>query len=121
MKKEMEERLISFAMMLYEVCENIDSGFIGTNLVNQLARSGTSAALNYAEAQSAESRKDFIHKTSLVLKELRESGYNLTIIQKANICNVPEKLQKALDESDELIRIFYRAVETARKNASSQK
>lgn len=121
MRKEMEERLISFAVMLYDVCENIDKGFIGTNLVNQLIRSGTSAALNYAEAQSAESRRDFIHKTSIVLKELRESGYNLTIIQKSGICNDPEKIQKALDESQELISIFYRSVETARKNAKTER
>jgi four helix bundle protein len=121
MRKEMEERLISFAVMLYDACENIDEGFIGTNLVNQLIRSGTSSALNYAEAQSAESRKDFIHKTSIVLKELRESGYNLTIIQRSGICNAPEKVQKALDECQELIAIFYRSVETARKNAKAEK
>ncbi|MFO7614954.1 MAG: four helix bundle protein [Bacteroidales bacterium] len=121
MRKEMEDRLIGFAVMLYDVCENIDKSFIGTNLVNQLIRSGTSAALNYAEAQSAESRKDFIHKTSIVLKELRESGYNLAIIQKSGICGDLEKIQKAIDETQELISIFYRSVETARKNAKSEK
>jgi four helix bundle protein len=121
MRKEMEERLISFAVMLYDVCDNIDKGFVGTNLVNQLIRSGTSAALNYAEAQSAESRKDFIHKTSIALKELRESGYNLTIIQKSGISSDLEKLCKALEESQELISIFYRSVETARKNTKTDK
>ena len=42
------------------------------NLVGQLLRSGISPALNYGEAQSGESRRDFIHKIKIVLKELRE-------------------------------------------------
>jgi four helix bundle protein len=121
MRKEMEDRLISFAVMLYGVCESIDEGFIGTNLVNQLIRSGTSSALNYAEAQSAESRRDFIHKTSIVLKELRESGYNLSIIQQSGISKDEIKLQTAINECQELIAIFYKSVETARKNAKQGK
>ncbi len=117
----MEDRLISFAVMLYGVCENIEEGFIGTNLVNQLIRSGTSSALNYAEAQSAESRKDFIHKTSIVLKELRESGYNLSIIKQSGISKDEEKVQEAINECQELIAIFYRSVETARNNMKKEK
>jgi len=64
------------------------------------------AALNYAEAQSAESRKDFIHKTSIVLKELRESHVNLKIIVETGICS----------DQKRLIEIFHVTVHTARKN-----
>ena len=39
----------------------------GNHLSGQITRSGTSPALNYGEAQSAESRRDFIHK--LVVSE----------------------------------------------------
>jgi four helix bundle protein len=56
---------------------------IGSFLGNQLLRSGTSVALNYAEAESAESRKDFIHKIKIVTKELRETSVNLKIIEHA--------------------------------------
>jgi four helix bundle protein len=120
MRKEMENRLIDFAVMLCDLCEHLDKGFIGTHLVDQLVRSGTSSALNYAEAQSAESRKDFIHKTSIVLKELRETGYNLSIIQQSGICNDSVKIQKAIDECQQLISIFYKSVETARKNGKAE-
>ena len=48
----------------------------------QLLRSGSSPALNYGETQSAESKKDFIHKMSIILKELRESLICLTNIKR---------------------------------------
>ncbi len=52
----------------------------GNLLAGQLVKSGTSPALNYGEAQSSESRKDFIHKIKIVLKELRETFVCLRII-----------------------------------------
>jgi four helix bundle protein len=51
-------------------------------MASQLLRSGTSPSLNYGEAQSAESRSDFIHKLKISLKELRETKNNILIIQK---------------------------------------
>jgi len=42
-------------------------------VAGQLLRSGTSALPNHAEAQAAESRKDFVHKLKICHKELRES------------------------------------------------
>ncbi len=54
------------------------------HLAGQIVRSGTSVALNYGEAQSGESRKDFIHKMKIVLKELRETFVCLKIIHKSN-------------------------------------
>ena len=52
----------------------------GKHIAGQLIRSGTSPAPNYGEAQSAESRKDFIHKLKIALKELRESMIWLKIV-----------------------------------------
>ncbi len=55
-------------------------------------RSGTPPALNYGEAQAAESRRDFIHKLRISLKELRETLVALKIIKRAELCNSNEKL-----------------------------
>ena len=85
MRKELEERLIDYSVLVFELSNKIDKQFFGNYLINQLLRSSASAALNYGEAQSAESKKDFIHKIGVVLKELRESDVNLKIILKANI------------------------------------
>ncbi len=79
----------------------------------QLLRSATSTALNYGEAQGGESKKDFIHKIKLVLKELRESLVCLKIILRISQSNNLEKLQVLLKECNELVSIFVKSVQTA--------
>ena len=67
--------------------------------------------------KSEETKKDFIHKVSIVMKELRETMINLSIISnlESNLDN--EELKKLLQENNELIAIFHKTVQTARKNA----
>jgi four helix bundle protein len=118
-KKELEDRLINFAVLIIEIANLLPNTKVGNHLSGQMVRSGTSSALNYGEAQSGESRKDFIHKIKIVLKELRETLICLKIIDRANILSSKEKLQVALKENDELISIFVKSVETASKNQKS--
>lgn len=107
--KELEERLINFSVLIIKIADNLKgrSGFI---LSEQIIRSGTSCSLNYGEAQSAESTNDFIHKCQVVLKELRETYVNLRIIKKSNICKIPDDVETALIENNELISIFVATV-----------
>ena len=114
-KSNLEERLINFAVSVIEIAEKMRKTYTGTHLGAQLIRSSSSAALNYGEAQSAESRKDFVHKMKVVLKELRETFVNLKIVQKAKLYTA-ENMQSILIENNELISIFVTSVETARKN-----
>ena len=79
-------------------------------------RSGTSPAANYAEAQSAESRGDFIHKVKLALKELRETRVWLRMSAKAELIAPSVRLDPLIRENDELISIFVTSVKTASKN-----
>jgi len=72
-KYDLEERLIDFVLKVDEVIENLPSTKLANHLSGQMVRSGTSPALNYGEAQSAESQRDFIHKMQVILKELRET------------------------------------------------
>ena len=81
-KFDLEDRLITFSILIKEIVEMIPDTRIGNHVAGQLIRSGTSTALNYGEAQSAESRNDFIHKMKIILKELRESNIALKIIQR---------------------------------------
>jgi four helix bundle protein len=90
------------------------------HLAGQLLRSGTSPALNYGEAQSGESRRDFIHKIKVVLKELRETFICLKIIHRTRLYSSEDKLKFALNENNELISIFVKSAETAQKNDKIQ-
>jgi len=114
-RKELEDRLIDFAVIASGIINDMPNNKFANNLANQLARSCTSPALNYGETQSAVSKKDFIHKMSIVLKELRESLICLVIIQRSKSCSLDSLLEKAIKECDELVSIFYRSVETAAK------
>lgn len=82
-KKELEERLIKFAVCITEIVLSISDTKAANHLGGQLMRSGTSSALNYGEAQSAESTKGFIHKLRVVLKALRETNICLQIIHRS--------------------------------------
>lgn len=115
-KQKLEDRLIDFTVLIIEIVNEMPNTKAGNHLSGQLVRSGTSPALNYGEAQSAESRKDFIHKVKVVLKELRESFFCLKIIYRARLYKTQIKIEAALKENDELISIFVKSVETARKN-----
>ena len=65
MRIELENRLINLAQGISDLCKNLDNSYIAYHLSKQIIRSSTSAALNYGEAQAAESKKDFAHKIGI--------------------------------------------------------
>ena len=114
-KYDLEDRLVDFACMCLEVCELLPNSKAGQNLEYQLSKSGTAPALIYGEAQAAESRADFLHKMKMVLMEIRESRVNLKIIKRKPVV-VHEKIEIAFNESNELMAIFLKSIETAKSN-----
>ena len=114
-RKDLEERLIDFAVMIVDIVDEIPTSKGSNHLLNQLARSDTSPALNYAESQSAECRKDFIHKMSISLKELRETLMCLIIIQRSKRYKTNPEMKSTTKECDELVSIFVKSIQTAKK------
>lgn len=120
-KFDLEDRLIEFAVLIIEISESLNNTKAGNHLSGQLVRSGTSPALQYGEAQSAESRNDFIHKLKILLKELRESLVALKIVQRVPLTDKRDLVEKVLIECNELIAIFVKSIETARRNNNKHK
>jgi four helix bundle protein len=114
-KEELEERLVNFAVQIINIINAMPNDKAANHLSGQLVRSGTSPALNYGEARSAESLKDFIHKLQMVLKELRETYVGLKIIYNAKLYDNEHSIQQTLNECNELISIFVKSVQTANK------
>lgn len=112
-KYDLEERLIDFAVMIIDLEEGLPSTKAANHLGGQLLRSGTSPALNYGEAQAAESKKDFIHKIKIVLKELRETHICIRIIERKGMHKDGGAVLKCKNECQELVRIFIASVGTA--------
>ena len=114
MRQEIENRLIRLCVKINELIKTLDQGLLAQNISSQITRSSTSAALNYGEAQGAESKKDFTHKSSIVLKELRETHVSLKFIKDGNISNNHEMILELLDECNQLVAIFHTTVKTAK-------
>ena len=112
---DLEDRLIEFAVRIIRMVESLPPSKVGEHITAQIVRSGTSAAPNYGEAQSAESRSDFIHKMKVCLKELRETKVWLRIIAKAELIKPESKLQPLIDENNQLISIFVSSIKTAKQ------
>jgi four helix bundle protein len=117
----MENRLIDFVVRIQEVIQYFPNSYFHTQLANQISRASTSTALNYAEAQSAESSKDFIHKMRLVLKELRECHIALKILSRHRDLDDLNELIALVKENDELVAIFVKSIQTAERNMSVKK
>ena len=74
-------------------------------LLNQILRSGTSIGANISEAQSAFTRKDFINKLGISLKEAKETEYWLKIMNGAEI--LPDKEFESLKaDCEELLKLL---------------
>ena len=117
-KFDLEDRLITFSLLDIEIVEQLPNTKAGNHIAGQLLRSGTSPAFNYGEAQVAESRNDFIHKMKICLKELKETNIALQIVKRKPLVKDFVKVEKASAECKELISIFVKSIETARKNKS---
>ena len=115
-KYDLEERLIDFAVRIIRTAESLPKTKVGNHIAGQLIRCGTSPAPNYGEAQSAESIADFLHKMKVCLKELRETRVWLLMIVRARLIKPESKLESLIDENNELISIFVKSVNTAKKN-----
>ncbi len=70
---DLEDRLVEFSCLIIELVEVLPPTRAGNYIAGQLIRCGLAPALLYGEAQSAESRMDFVHKMKIVLKELKET------------------------------------------------
>ena len=109
----LSKRLIEFAVRVGKVADALPETRLGRHIAAQLVRCGTSPPPNYEEACAAESRSDFIHKLSIVLKEIRESRCWLRMIVKADLLP-KQRLDPLLDEADQLQKIIGQSVNTAK-------
>jgi four helix bundle protein len=115
-KYDLEERLLEFTAKIVKLTDSLPNTKAGNHISGQLLRCGTSPLANHGEVEAAESRKDFLHKLRIWLKELRETWRWLRLIGRLHLAESGE-LRNTLGEAEELIRIFAASVRTTEKNA----
>jgi len=113
---DLEDRLLDFSGRIIHLVDALPNTRAANHVAGQLLRCGTSPYGNHGEVEAAESRRDFVHKLRICLKELKETRRWLRLLQKAGL--VPEeKMGAILGETEELIKIFFTSVRTAEKNS----
>ena len=106
--RNIRKRVFEFALSAVTLFKNIcrQSDEADKILGKQFMRSATSIGANIEEAQSAESKADFIHKYSIAQKEARESLYWLRMIKESCHQVNNTQIDNLLKEIDELISII---------------
>src|SRR5205085_6313797 len=118
-KYDLEERLLEVAVTVVELTDDLPNTRAGNHIAGQLLRCGTSPYGHHGEVESAESRKDFIHKLKVCLKELRETRRWLRLVSRLKNMNRDPRLVACLAEAEELLRIFVASVRTTERGRST--
>ncbi len=113
----LEDRIIKFSAEAMKLTFKLPNKPQGRHISNQLMRSSSSISLNYGEASASESRKDFIHKIKVSLKELRETHICLKLIIESELCKKCE-MEDLEKEAGELTAILITSIKTAQLNST---
>jgi four helix bundle protein len=111
--EQLSERLWRFAARVGKVVDALPDTRLGRHVAGQLVRCGTAAPPNYDESCAAESRRDFVHKLGVALKELKETRGWLRFIVIAELLRA-KKIVPLHEESQELIKILGKSISTAK-------
>ncbi len=84
-------------------------------LSKQLLRSGTAPGALVREAEHAQSKKDFINKMSIALKEINETEYWLNLLKDTSHIN-EEQFQSMNKDCVEILKILASIVKSSRQS-----
>ena len=113
-KKDLSERLLDFVVNVIKIADMLPNKVSGRHVAGQLIRAGTSSGSNCEEACGAESRSDFVHKMSIVLKELKEARFWLRVIQRTGMLSISDTGPAIIDEGEQLCAIAGKSIITAK-------
>ena len=108
-----QERAFGFSCRVVRLCRHLERSSVGRHLGAQLLRSGTSVGANLEEAQAGQSKRDFIAKVSIALKEARETLYWLRLLEACEVV-AADRLAPLRTEADELVSILTTILRRAR-------
>jgi len=115
-RRDIVTRTFEFAVRVIRLGERVPRHSVAGGLLSsQVVRVGTSIGANVEEAQTGESRADFVPKNGIALKEARETHCWLRLLRAAGILGEPD-VGGLIQEADELRRILGRIVVNSKRN-----
>ena len=115
MRSVISEKSFEFAVKIVCLAKELRNEAREYELSRQLMRSGTSIGANVSEGQQGQSKKDFISKMSIALKEAHETNYWLRLLERVDF-ERNARYKALLDDNDEIIRILASIVKTSKEN-----
>ena len=119
MEYNLAKRVGTFSSSLIATLRQIKLTVYNRNIIEQVLRSGTSIGANYQEAAGSVSRNEFKVKIALCKKEAMETLYWLKLLNE-NCLENHKEFGGLIQESDELVRIFSKALLTLKTRNSAQ-
>lgn len=109
------DKSLAYAVRIVNLYKYLSEQKRETVMSKQLLRSGTSIGANVSEALSAESDSDFIHKLAIAQKEVNETAYWLSLLEKTEFLTAQEYLSMSSD-TDELRKMIASIILTKKEN-----
>jgi four helix bundle protein len=103
---DLEERTLLFAKRNRAFIKILPRTITNIEDSKQLVRSSGSVGANYIEANESFSKKDFILRTKIARKEVKESRYWLRLVDTNNHETLEKERNALIQESTELMNIF---------------
>jgi four helix bundle protein len=110
---DIADRRVALAVAIIKLVDDLPDTPAGKHVAGQLLRAGTSPGANYEEARGAESKRDFLHKIGVTLKELQETRYWLRVVAGSNLLK-DHQVGDILGEAEGLCRIIGASKRTLR-------
>lgn len=114
-KYDLEDRFVEFTCRMIDVVEALPNTRSGNYIAGKLIKSCHSLIFNYGETQAAENRNDCIHKSGVVLKELKECQTALKVIRRKELIKTVSKLIDIYKATEELIAISAKSIDTVNR------
>ena len=106
------------AIKLYRFLQNRRDG-ASWILGKQYLRAASSVGANIEEAQSAETRADFVHKYGIAQKEAKESLYWLRLLAESGIVSA-KRLAPLMRETEELFAVTTAIIVKAKRGLKAK-
>ena len=115
-KRDLGERIFKFALQVIAICRQLErGGDVERRLGRQLLAAGTSIAANYEESRAASSRRDFLAKQEIALRESRETKVWLRLLVASGLRDTTS-VRSALAEANQITAILSASTRNVRSS-----
>ena len=109
-----------FALRIIKLYKHLTENYKEYVMSKQILRSGTSIGANVAEAIYGQSKRDFVAKLSISLKETSETEYWLDLLHQSEYINNNE-FNSVFADAEEIRKILISSINTSKKSLEKEK